>query len=181
MSDDKKNLVSSSGEPFKYHTSREERLSLVHNNPNTTKNCFFCRKNAPRLILMTDILLVLLVLVMYNYSVGRAQSRTADGVLYFYSKKILGNYDMQNFVFQIKNKTKKTVALQSTEASFTVTDVYDNQMYQELIPITKTKLDKDDMFVRTISFAKLPAGRYLTRLTLNNNPDIVFELYYKSK
>ena len=181
MSDNQKSKFSSTGELLKYHTSREERLSIVHDNPNTTKNCFFCRKNAPKLILMADILLVLLVLVMYNYSVGRAQSKTVDGMLYFYSKKMFGNYDMQNFVFQIKNKSKQTKPIQSTEAAFIVLDVYGNPLYNEIIPITKTSLDKGEMFVRTISFAKLPAGRYLTRLTLNNNPGIVFELYYQSK
>ena len=181
MSDNQQTKFSSTGEPLIYHSSREERLSMVHDNPNTTKSCFFCRKNAPKLILMSDILLVLLVLVMYNYSVGRSQSKTVDGVLYFYSKKMFGNYDMQNFVFQIKNKSKQTKIIQSTEANFTVLDMYSNPLYNETIQITKTSLDKGEMFVRTISFAKLPTGRYLTHLTLNNNPDIVFELYYQSK
>ena len=120
-------------------------------------------------------------IVLYNFMVGRSKAINYDGGIYFYSKKIFGNFDTQNFVFQIKNNTKKEHSILSTEATFQIYDIYGNEIYTDTFPITKKTLGHKECFIHTISFNKLSAGRYLTKLTLNNNPTIVFEMYFNSK
>lgn len=164
-----------------FHYNRDERISMMRENVNKNDNCFFCKKNRHVIFILVDLILILMVIVCYNFFIGKSKNILRDGVQYHYSKKLFGNYNSENFIFQIKNNTKKIVNLKSNEAYFMVLDGYGVIVYSTTINITKSKLESQEFFIETISFGKLEKGRYLTRLVLNNEPDVLFEMYYKSK
>ncbi len=160
-----KDYMKPNGEKIVFHYNREERLSRMTKRP-ADNNCFFCKKNMPFLITMINLVLVFALLTLYYNYVGRPDQVKDDvGLQYFISQKTAGKN--AEFIFQIKNTTKRTIAVDRDNLLFEVVNSDGEVIYDKNITIHKSEFKPNEFYSENIVIDKPPKGNYIAHIYLD--------------
>ncbi len=178
--DNKKELIIE-GERVKFHYDREERLSMIRNNTDKKKNCFFCKKNSSIILTLINLALIFVVIIVYTGLLGKSKNIVDNGIQYHLTKRIFGNYDDINFIFQIKNNSKNKVYLDVKEGVLEIFGENSVLAHTVRFDITKEALEPKESFIESLAVEKPEKGRYDAEIILKNREDIKLKTSFRVK
>ena len=160
-----KDYTNANGERIVFHYNREERLKKsIHQNK--FNNCFFCKKNMPFLITMINFILVFVLLMLFYRYVGRLDLfKDESGLQYFISHKTVSK--SSEFLFQIKNISKKNVPVTNDKFLFEVLNSDNETIYYQPISIYKKEFRINEFYSENIVIDKPPKGSYIAQVYLD--------------
>jgi hypothetical protein len=160
------------GERVKFHYDRAERLAMTRNKSDEKKNCFFCKKNASVLLTFINLALIFVVITVYAGLLGKSKNIVENGIQYHLTKRIFGNYDDINFIFQIKNNSKNKTYLDVKEGVLEIYDKNSVLTHTVRFEITKDALEPKESFIKSLAVEKPAKGKYDAKINLTNKEDI---------